>query len=124
MRINGFGETWTVTLETSREAQALLAAQISPAGDRITVATTPNYDRVAIGKRATELLAFASLTLPTEPETNEGVAFPLEEAEHLSHLMYSALSHAQRLGTPKGIHNDVLADMNWQLVNFSGTDAL
>lgn len=126
MKLTWSEDGWNIGLERRVEAQALLAAQSTPVGDRVLSTTNPKHDRVTAGIKAIELLRFAELVLPDDEDIKsnglEIVEFPLQESQHLSGLLYGATHDARITGVPTTKYDKQLSRMEGQVEAFFGMD--
>ena len=123
MRILNTGDIWSIRLETREEATALLEAQASPAGNESMFSTNPEVDRIGPGMRAVELLRFAEITLQSDHPGPESVIFPLEESQHLSALVFSAIRRAKETGAPTTAYDSLLSELDAQIDEYFGMGA-
>ena len=119
MRINYRldGVSWSISLQSSQEARALLAAQASPVGNEALATTDPKIDRITPGIRTIERLRFAELVLPAEIGI-DSIEFPLEETQHLSGLTYGVMRRAREIGEPVTEFDEELARIEDQIASF------
>lgn len=125
MKLIGSEDAWSIGLECTEEAQALLAVQATAVGNQVLSTTDPTYDRITPGIRAIELLRFAEIVLPSEgsvvaDDSPKIVEFPLQESQHLSGLLYGATRIARTTGTPVTKHADRLFQMEDEIETFFG----